>query len=101
VTFEIPFGRSIAIVGRSGAGKSTLLALLLRFWDPTAGRITLNGIDIRELSLTALRDHIAVVSQNAHVFNTSIRENIRLGNPSAPEQEIIAAARTARLHDFV
>ncbi len=101
VTFEIPFGRSIAIVGRSGAGKSTLLALLLRFWDPTAGRITLNGIDIRELSLTALRDHIAVVSQNAHVFNTSIRENIRLGNPSATEQEIIAAARTARLHDFV
>ncbi len=101
VTIDIPFGRTIAIVGRSGAGKSTLLALLLRFWDPTAGRITVSGIDIREFSLTALRDHIAVVSQNAHVFNTSIRENIRLGRPSASDGEIIAAAKAARLHDFV
>ncbi|MDW8214934.1 MAG: thiol reductant ABC exporter subunit CydC, partial [Roseiflexaceae bacterium] len=101
VTFEIPFGRTIAIVGRSGAGKSTLLALLLRFWDPTDGRITLNGIDIRAFSLTALRDHIAVVSQNAHVFNISIHENIRLGKPSASDDEVIAAARSAHLHDFV
>ncbi|MDW8145235.1 MAG: thiol reductant ABC exporter subunit CydC [Roseiflexaceae bacterium] len=101
ITFDIPFGRTIAIVGRSGAGKSTLLALLLRFWDPTDGRITLNGVDIREFSLTALRHHIAVVSQNAHVFNASIRENIRLGKPSASDDEIIAAARAAHLHDFV
>lgn len=101
VTFDVPFGRTVAIVGRSGAGKSTLLALLLRFWDPTDGRITLNGVDIREFSLTALRDHIAVVSQNAHVFNTSIRENIRLGKPSASDDEIIAAAQAARMHEFI
>lgn len=101
VTFDIPFGRTVAIVGRSGAGKSTLLALLLRFWDPTDGRITLNDIDIRAFSLTALRDHIAVVSQNAHVFDASIRENIRLGKPTASDDEIIAAARAAHLHDFV
>ncbi|MFQ3684334.1 thiol reductant ABC exporter subunit CydC [Roseiflexus sp.] len=101
VSFIIPFGWKVALVGESGAGKSTLIALLLRFWDPDAGRILINGTDIRQFSLEDLRAHIAVVSQQTYIFNTSIRENIRLGRPGASETEVIQAAKRAHLHDFI
>jgi len=100
-SFEIPFGRTVALVGESGAGKSTLISLLLRFWDPRQGRITLGGIDIRRFSLAELREHIAVVSQQTYIFNISLRDNIRIGKPDASDDEIIEAARRARLHDFI
>lgn len=101
VSFAIPFGRKVALVGESGAGKSTLIALLLRFWDPDAGRILINGTDIRQFSLEDLRAHVAVVSQQTYIFNTSIHENIRLGRPGASETEVIRAAKRAYLHDFI
>jgi len=101
ISFEIPYGRTIALVGESGSGKSTLLSLLLRFWDPAEGRITVNGMDIRKFSLTEWREQVAVVAQNTYVFNTTLRENIRLGKPGASDDEIVQAARQAHLHDFI
>jgi ABC-type multidrug transport system fused ATPase/permease subunit len=94
-------GESIAVVGASGAGKSTLVKLLLRFYDPTAGRITLDGHDLRELRLSDLRRNVAVVLQETLVFDGTIRENIAFGKPDATDAEIVAAAIAADAHSFV
>jgi ABC-type multidrug transport system fused ATPase/permease subunit len=101
VSFAAGPGEVVALVGASGAGKSTAAKLLLRFHDPTAGRVTLDGIDLRELSLRELRDNVAVVLQETLVFHATIRENIAYGRPDATDEEIEAAARAADAHDFI
>jgi thiol reductant ABC exporter CydC subunit len=101
VTFELPQGGSMAVVGPSGAGKTTLVRLLLRFWHPSSGQILLGGQDLRAYAPNHLRRHVAVVSQDTYLFNTSIRENLLLARPGARESQLVAAARQARIHDFV
>jgi ATP-binding cassette subfamily B protein len=101
VTFTINPGQTVALVGHSGAGKTTLANLLLRFWDPTSGRVLLAGHDLREFNLDDLRCRIALVSQDAYLFNASILENLRLGRPDASNAEIEEAARQANAHDFI
>jgi subfamily B ATP-binding cassette protein MsbA len=94
-------GETIALVGASGAGKSTFVTLLPRFYDPTGGRITLGGIDLRELDKAELRDRIAVVPQQPLLFNASFAENIRFGRAGATDDEVIQAARRAHVHEFI
>jgi ATP-binding cassette subfamily B protein len=91
----------VGIVGTSGAGKSTITKLLLRFLDPTKGRVTIDGRDIREIAQTSLREVIAYVPQDAALFHRSIRENISYGKPNATEDEIIVAASKAHAHEFI
>lgn len=94
-------GEKVAIVGSTGAGKSTLVSLLPRFYDPQAGRVTIDGVDIREFQLKSLRNQIAMVLQPPLVFPLTIRENIAYGRPEATLEEIISAAHLARIHDFI
>jgi ATP-binding cassette subfamily B protein len=101
LTFRIPAGGTAAIVGPTGAGKTTALSLLYRAYDPSEGRITIDGIDIREVSLHSLREHIAVVFQDPGLFYRSIADNLRIGKPDATEAEIEAAAQAAEAHNFV
>ena len=101
VSFEVPARKSIAIVGPSGAGKSTLANLLLRFWDYDSGEITLGGKSLKALNQDDVRKQFALVSQSSYFFNTTIRENLRLGRGSASSQEIEAAARAAQIHEFI
>jgi ABC-type transport system involved in cytochrome bd biosynthesis fused ATPase/permease subunit len=101
VGFECPAGRTTALVGPSGAGKSTLLALLQRHHDPDAGAVSLDGVDIRELSLAELRRTVAVVSQETYLFAASISDNLRLADPDATDQQLIAACRDAGIHDEI
>ena len=101
LSFTAEPGETVAIVGASGAGKSTLIKLLLRFYDPTAGRILLDGHDLRDLELASLRANLAVVLQETQVFDGTVRENIAYGRPGADEGEIIEAARAADAHEFI
>ncbi|HSE89343.1 MAG TPA: ABC transporter ATP-binding protein [Candidatus Binatia bacterium] len=101
ISLHAPPGKKIAIVGPTGAGKSTLVSLLPRFYDPQSGRVTIDGIDIREFRLKSLRRQIAMVLQPPLVFPLTIRENIAYGRPDASIEEIISAARVAQVHDFV
>ncbi len=94
-------GETIAIVGPSGAGKTTLFQLLLRFYDPQTGRIFLDGVDIRELDLQALRNAIGIVPQDTVVFSANALENIRYGRPDATDDEVIEAAKLAAAHEFI
>lgn len=101
ISFQIPPGQNVAIVGPSGVGKSTIVNLIERFYDPTAGQILIDGIDIREIKLNSLRKHIGLVSQETVLFNSTIRENILYGRSRASEEEIVEAARKANIHDFI
>lgn len=101
VSFEIPAGRTLAVVGASGAGKSTLSRLLFRFYDVTDGAVKVDGIDVRDLDQASLRRHIGIVPQDTVLFNDSILYNIAYGNPGASREEIVEAARAASIHDFV
>ncbi len=101
VTFAAEAGQTIALVGRSGAGKTTAAHLLMRFWDPQQGRILLGGHDLREFVLDDLRRRISLVSQDIYLFNTTIRENLRLANPQATDEEVEEAARLACAHEFI
>lgn len=101
VAFEVPAGATCALVGRSGAGKSTISRLLLRFYDPQEGRITVDGHDTRTLSITPLRKQIGVVPQEVVLFSGTIHENIALGDPDIPLERIAAAAQMAGAHDFI
>ncbi|HET8871723.1 MAG TPA: ABC transporter transmembrane domain-containing protein [Aquabacterium sp.] len=94
-------GETIALVGPSGAGKSTVFQLLMRFYDPQSGQITLDGVPIRDLSLHTLRERIGIVPQESTIFSTSAMENIRYGRPDASDAEVIAAAKAAHAHDFL
>jgi ATP-binding cassette subfamily C protein CydCD len=101
VTFEARPGQTVALVGRSGAGKTTAAHLMLRFWDPQDGRISLGGRDLRTFGLDDLRAHFSLVAQDIYLFNASIRENLRLANPAATDAEVEDAARKACAHDFI
>jgi subfamily B ATP-binding cassette protein MsbA len=101
VCLEIPRGKRIALAGPSGAGKSTLISLLLRFYDPQRGTITVNGAPLRDLDLESWRRRLAVVSQDTHIFNASIQDNIAYGRGNADLDEVIAAARQADAHEFI
>ena len=101
VSIDIPAGRSVALVGPSGGGKTTICSLLPRFYDVTDGRITIDGHDVRALTLKSLRSRIGVVQQDVYLFSGSIRDNIAYGKPDASEEEIIAAAKRANIHDFI
>ncbi len=101
VNVEIAAGERVAFVGGTGAGKSTLLSLVPRFYDPTAGRVTLDGRDLREVTKKSLRAQISLVLQDTLLFSTTVRENIAYGRPDATEDEIIAAARRAQADDFI
>lgn len=101
VSIEIPAGKSVALVGPSGGGKTTICSLLPRFYDVTGGRITVDGQDVRSLTLKSLRSQIGVVQQDVYLFSGSIRDNIAYGKPDATEEEIIEAAKCANIHDFI
>ncbi|MBI1964874.1 MAG: ABC transporter ATP-binding protein/permease [Betaproteobacteria bacterium] len=101
VSFEIPAGAKIAVVGASGAGKSTLARLLYRFYDVNAGRVAVNGTDIRDLRQSSLRAAIGIVPQDTVLFNDTIYYNIQYGRPDAASEEVIEAARAAHIHGFI
>lgn len=101
VSFEIPAGKSIALVGPSGSGKTTICSLLPRFYDVTGGRVTIDGIDVRKLTLESLRNQIGLVQQDVYLFCGSIKDNIAYGRPDATMEEIVDAARKANIHDFI
>jgi ATP-binding cassette, subfamily B, bacterial len=101
VSLDLRPGETVAIVGASGAGKTTLATLMVRFYDPIAGRITLDGYDLRALTLRSLRENVALVLQDPIIFAASLRENIAYGRPDATAAEVEAAARAANAHDFI
>jgi subfamily B ATP-binding cassette protein MsbA len=101
ITLQMKAGSMVALVGASGSGKTTLTNLLLRFYDPTQGRITIGGIDVRDVLSRDLRNEMAVVTQETILFNDTIRNNIALGKPGAAESEIVAAAKHAHAHEFI
>jgi ATP-binding cassette subfamily B protein len=101
INFEAKPGQVIALLGATGSGKSTVTSLIPRFYDPSAGRITVDGYDIRAVTLHSLRAQIGIVLQESMLFIASIRENIAFGRPNASEDEIIAAAKAAQAHDFI
>ena len=101
VSFDVPGGQKIAIVGHSGAGKSTIARLMFRFYDATEGHIQIDGQDIRDITLESLRKNIGVVPQDTVLFNDTIEYNIRYGRPDANDDEIRLAAKSAYLHDFI
>jgi ATP-binding cassette subfamily C protein CydCD len=101
VNFAVQRGQTVALVGRSGSGKTTAMHLLLRFWDPERGRILLEGHDLRQYTLVALRQQMALVSQDTYLFNASVRENLRLGRADATDAALEQAAREAHAHEFI
>ncbi|MGZ5138795.1 MAG: ABCB family ABC transporter ATP-binding protein/permease [Burkholderiales bacterium] len=101
VTFGVPAGNKVAVVGASGSGKSTLARLLYRFYDVSSGAVCINGADIREVTQTSLRAAIAIVPQDTVLFNDTIYYNIQYGRPEATREDVIAAAKAAHIHDFI
>ena len=101
VSFEAPPGKTVALVGQTGAGKSTAMSLLQRLWDPIEGRVTIDGHDLRDISLESLRRNVGVVFQDAMLFNRTIRENLLVGRPDATQEELEQACRMAEAHDFI
>jgi ATP-binding cassette subfamily B protein len=101
INLVVPAGTRAAIVGETGAGKTTLGYLVARLYEPQEGRVTIDGIDVRDLSLESLAATVGVVSQETYLFHASVRENLRFAKPEATDAEIEAAARTARIHDLI
>jgi ATP-binding cassette subfamily B protein len=101
ISFEVLPGTRVGIAGATGAGKTTLVSLLTRFYDPTSGRITLDGVDLRDYRIADLRNQFAIVLQEPVLFSTSIAENIAYAKPDATSEEIMAAARAANAHEFI
>jgi ATP-binding cassette, subfamily B, bacterial len=101
VSFEARPGTRVGIAGATGAGKTTLVSLLSRFYDPTFGRITLDGVDLRDYRIADLRRQFAIVLQEPVLFSTSVAENIAYANPGAAYEDIVAAAQAANAHEFI
>ncbi len=101
VDIDAPPGEVVALLGATGSGKSTILHLLPRFYDVTGGRITIDGVDVRDATLSSLRRNVGLVLQDVFLFNATLRDNIAFGVEHATERQIVAAAKAARLHDFV
>src|SRR5260370_31992887 len=101
VSFRAMPDQLIAFVGPSGAGKTTIMNLVPRFYDPQEGRVTLDGYDLRDLTLESLRASIGIVAQETYLFHTTVRENLLYGNPQADESELIAACKAANIYDFI
>jgi ATP-binding cassette subfamily B protein len=101
ISLEARSGEMVALLGATGSGKTTLVNLIPRFYDVTEGRITIDNIDIRDVTLASLRRQIGIVQQDAFLFSATIRDNISYGAVNATDDEIIAASKTARLHDFI
>ena len=97
----VPAGQTIALVGTTGAGKSTIAKLISRFYDPTSGKLTLDGIDVRDLSAKDLRRSVVMVTQEAYLFSGSVADNIALGKPDATPEEIEQAAKAVGAHEFI
>ncbi|MFL7790727.1 MAG: ABC transporter ATP-binding protein, partial [Anaerolineae bacterium] len=101
IDFEAQPGQVVALLGATGSGKSSVISLIPRFYDPTEGRVLLDGQDIRHVTVNSLRSQIGIVLQDTTLFATTIRENIAFGRPGASEEEIISAAKDAAAHDFI
>jgi ATP-binding cassette subfamily B protein len=101
IDVEVAPGRTVALIGRTGSGKTTLAALVPRFYDATAGRVLVDGIDVRDLERRSLRREIGVISQDPFLFSASVRDNIAFGIPDAPLEAVVAAAKAAQAHEFV
>lgn len=101
VSMDIRPGQTVALVGPSGGGKSTVAKLISRFWDVSSGKITIGGVDIREMPLSQLSEYVSFVTQDNFLFNCSLLENIRLGNPQATDEEVKAAAKAAQCEEFI
>ena len=101
IEFTIPAGKTVALVGPSGSGKSTTAHLLMRFWDPNNGRVTMDGFDLREFALDDLRRQIALVAQDTYLFNDTLKNNILMAKPDASDAEVNKAVQRAALGDFV
>ncbi|HKX86369.1 MAG TPA: ATP-binding cassette domain-containing protein, partial [Flavobacterium sp.] len=99
--FEVKKGETLAIIGRTGSGKSTLLSLIGRLYDPSEGQILIDGMDLREVNLKALRDSIGTVPQDAFLFSETIKNNIKFGKEDATDDEVIQAAKYAAIHDNI
>jgi ABC-type multidrug transport system fused ATPase/permease subunit len=100
-SFELPRGRMVAVVGGTGSGKTTISGLLARFFDPREGRITMDGVDLRDICVDDLRHLVGSVQQETILFNDTIEENIRYGSPNATHEEVVAAAKMANAHEFI
>jgi ATP-binding cassette subfamily B protein len=101
LSFEIKSGKFTALIGPSGGGKSTVARLISRFWDVTEGTVKVGGINIKDISTADLSHYISYVAQDNYLFNCSLKENIRLGNPQASDEEVYAASKAAMCHDFI
>jgi ATP-binding cassette subfamily B protein len=101
IDLELAAGRTVALIGHTGSGKTTLASLIPRFYDVQAGRVTIDGADVRDVTLTSLRREIGVIAQDPFLFSASVRENLSFGRPQATDEEIHEAARLAQAHEFV
>ncbi|MER3409915.1 MAG: ABC transporter ATP-binding protein [Thermoleophilia bacterium] len=101
IDLDIEPGRSVALIGHTGSGKTTLASLLPRFYDVTAGRVCVDGVDVRSVRLSSLRKAIGVIGQEPFLFSATVRENIAFGRPEATDEEVVAAARAAQAHEFI
>ena len=100
-SFDLPCGKMVAVVGGTGSGKSTMAGLLARFFDPQSGRVTMDGVDVRDMDVSDLRTLVGAVTQEAILFNDTIEENIRYGSPDATHEQVVAAAKLANAHEFI
>jgi ATP-binding cassette subfamily B protein len=101
VSLDVPAGSTLALVGETGSGKSTIASLAARLYDPDAGRVTIDGVDLRDMTLADLASVVGVVSQETYLLHTSVRENLRYAKPDATDADIEAAARAAQVHDLI
>lgn len=101
VSVTVPAGKTVALVGPSGSGKTTFCSLIPRFYDVTGGAVKIDGIDVRDMTLSSLRRNIGVVQQDVYIFNSTVRDNIAYGKPDATDEQIIQAAKKANIHDYI